>query len=270
MSCLQVIAVFESTGSVAEMDFYYTANEPHTALPDSFWAKGVNRDGGQEDLGEFEIVLVGKNEDIILDEEGEEEVVVEIMEQVQSEDEEPEAVYVEVNDQRHGAVDEEVEVEEKPAITRRKGGKRKPALDDKEPTCVECQQVFSSDQELKEHKLTHKNKNWICEICGKISTQKRIYKAHLLVHSNEKPYECSDCPMRFVRLQGLKRHRLTHTGEKPYACHHCGQRFAAFMSHQMHVRLHTGERPYQCKHCGEDFIGLPSLNVSFFLAFAIK
>jgi B-cell lymphoma 6 protein len=41
-------------------------------------------------------------------------------------------------------------------------------------------------------------------------------RAHVLIHTGEKPYPCVICGTHFRHLQTLKSHMRIHTGEKPY------------------------------------------------------
>ncbi len=42
---------------------------------------------------------------------------------------------------------------------------------------------------------------------------------HLLTHSNERPYQCSECGKPFISSASLKLHKKMHSDDKPYQCH---------------------------------------------------
>ncbi|KAG8546678.1 hypothetical protein GDO81_030030, partial [Engystomops pustulosus] len=75
----------------------------------------------------------------------------------------------------------------------------------------------------------------------------------LSVVAGEKPFQCSQCDMRFIQKYLLQRHEKIHTGEKPFNCDECGMRFIQKYHMERHKRTHSGEKPYQCEYCLQFF-----------------
>ncbi|CDQ74869.1 unnamed protein product, partial [Oncorhynchus mykiss] len=74
--------------------------------------------------------------------------------------------------------------------------------------------------------------------CVSVVLQVAHLRAHVLIHTGEKPYPCHTCGTRFRHLQTLKSHLRIHTGEKPYTCEKCDLHFR----HKSQLRLHLRQK----------------------------
>ncbi|XP_061097229.1 zinc finger protein 883-like isoform X2 [Conger conger] len=88
---------------------------------------------------------------------------------------------------------------------------------------------------------------------GKSFKVKSPLSGHQRTRSRKRPYQCSQCALRFVHPSHLITHQRIHTGEQPYHCSQCGKSFNTSGNLIVHQRSHSGERPYQCSHCGKSF-----------------
>uniref|UniRef100_A0A3P8VB14 C2H2-type domain-containing protein n=1 Tax=Cynoglossus semilaevis TaxID=244447 RepID=A0A3P8VB14_CYNSE len=49
----------------------------------------------------------------------------------------------------------------------------------------------------------------------------------------------------------LQQHVIIHTGQKPYKCSDCGKEFAFLQNMRTHQRLHQ-EKPFRCTCCRKE------------------
>ena len=78
----------------------------------------------------------------------------------------------------------------------------------------DCDKAYSTLKALKKHnKLTHEVDidTVTCKICSKQLSTKFKLKAHMLVHSNAKPFSCAHCSETFKEKRNVVKHmRLKH------------------------------------------------------------
>ena len=65
-----------------------------------------------------------------------------------------------------------------------------------------------------------------CHICCKTFRDASTLKRHLLTHSDERPYKCTECDKAFRRKDHLQEHVIVHKLVRPFSCQTCGKSFS--------------------------------------------
>ncbi|XP_061725726.1 zinc finger protein ZFP2-like isoform X2 [Cydia pomonella] len=71
---------------------------------------------------------------------------------------------------------------------------------------------------------------------------------YLMIHTDDKPFQCRFCDHRSRRKGYLRIHEMTH-GKTPFKCDHCDKKCLTKASLRNHLMIHTGEKPFKCRYC---------------------
>ena len=78
-------------------------------------------------------------------------------------------------------------------------------------------------------------------------------KIHKIIHSGEKPFQCTICDAKFTQMNTLKSHMNIHTHNKPYTCDICNKSFIQKSNMTTHRMRHSNERNFNCAYCPNQF-----------------
>lgn len=129
--------------------------------------------------------------------------------------------------------------------------------------CTICHEEYRTHIHWRKHieKKHSKVINRQCLICGRICKTYRIYIEHTRTH-REKTHQCPHCDLKFPYPSTLRAHIDMHSGQKPAMCDLCG--FTTKYAHNMerhilgvHGNKKQSKQPVaHCSKCGEDFVTL--------------
>ncbi|XP_078265770.1 PR domain zinc finger protein 15 isoform X4 [Rhinoraja longicauda] len=149
----------------------------------------------------------------------------------------------------------------------------------KEPSgCPVCGKVFSCRSNMNKHLLTHGDKKYTCEICGRKFYRIDVLRDHTHIHFKDIPlmneqqreqfisklgitaedtedvsdgpgepiphrYSCKKCQATFAKGSHYLKHLMEIHKEKGYGCSICNRRFALKATYHAHMVIHREELP---------------------------
>jgi len=118
--------------------------------------------------------------------------------------------------------------------------------------CPECNKPTS---DLEQHMLTHTGeKNFKCTECERSFARKTVLDCHMYYkHSEERRFQCTVCEKKFKTQHNVKQHMHTHSTERKFKCSLCDKTFYKSERLKRHMVLHTGEKDHQCPICNRAF-----------------
>ena len=130
-----------------------------------------------------------------------------------------------------------------------------------EYSCEVWGKCFKTAINRRAHMLTHtEDRPFKCVKCQKGFKSSQALQNHMVSHSDERKYKCDTCGDAFKQPSHLKYHLLKHTGVRAFHCDYCGKSFQRKQILETHILSHTGQRPFSCADCKKDFLRKTDLN----------
>lgn len=133
-------------------------------------------------------------------------------------------------------------------------------VDDGMYRCAVCLKTFKTEKLLKKHKRKLHPKVFVCASCPRQFLYKSLLDKHARVHTQEKPYKCTQCDTSFSQKVNLEVHlgkkhniHVRNVQPKMFICEYCNKSFDRPSTLQIHIRTHTKERPFGCMECPKSF-----------------
>ena len=133
----------------------------------------------------------------------------------------------------------------------------KHSLDEAKIKCSTCSKLFFTDFDLQLHRRnTHDLKDqFICSVCSYTTRTKGRLKRHMFLHTEERPFPCELCNLKFKSQGAWARHKkLAHTQERNFKCKFCIKTFKTSSNLKVHENIHLGVFEARCDLCNLNFV----------------
>jgi len=129
-------------------------------------------------------------------------------------------------------------------------------ISDKPMHCTTCEKSFPDRYTMLVHKKSHKGQSFICDLCQYSSNQKSHLDSHMLIHTDQKPFQCDQCDQGFRWKHKLKKHRDVYHNpfylppankKEDHKCPQCDRTFRLLENLRRHLVLHDPESSSQQK-----------------------
>ena len=146
----------------------------------------------------------------------------------------------------------------------------------KQLLCSFCGKEFKDKWTRDLHEDTQHKKIYRhnCSICGKGYLNKKMLNEHMLRHTDDKPFQCSDCGQQFTHSGSLRFHeqakvcsRYNVSGITSLTCPSCDKEFLTPAKLKIHLlrsslcTLDNKKKPFACEHCERSFISEKYLEI---------
>ncbi|KAH8401083.1 hypothetical protein KR009_003008 [Drosophila setifemur] len=118
--------------------------------------------------------------------------------------------------------------------------------------CEQCPKRYTKQYLLEQHRVIHKERNMVCDICERRFPNESLLCTHVkMVHGNYGTM-CDICAQVIRGRAAFQRHQLEHAGvtEPKVQCEICGSWHKNKHSLKKHVRRHNGSAA-TCDLCGK-------------------
>jgi len=98
----------------------------------------------------------------------------------------------------------------------------------------------------------------VCEYCGKRFTRQKTLANHVILHTEDKNYSCTQCGAKFAQLNSLLVHWKKHIGKvvvdplEDLVCKVCGRKFKHMKHLRRHKAVHSSVK-FSCNMCESTF-----------------